>query len=143
MNTLKTATAALLLALCSCGHAALANCRSLEGYYPPSSTGSDPNSESCKKLDEIDRETKERIAEQHKASDRQWSCIAGLHRLRIGMTEEEARPIISCVPLPKVNTDRTINGVRKQVVLYFNGLSFVAGYLYFDNGILIAIQRNR
>jgi hypothetical protein len=42
-----------------------------------------------------------------------------LDKLRIGMTEAEAKPIIRCVPLPKVNTDETAAGVRKQVVLYF------------------------
>jgi hypothetical protein len=67
-------------------------------------------------------------------------CISGLDNLRIGMTEQEAKPIIACVPLPKVNTTETTGGMRKQVVLYFDE-TWVVGYLYFEDGRLVAIQR--
>jgi hypothetical protein len=123
---------------------AFANCRSLDKYYPPGAIGSDPDSQACKNIDKLDqeihREYKLREAHQKELAAREDRCTAGLGKLRIGMTEAEARPIIACVPLPKVNTDQTVNGVRKQVVLYFTETKAV-GYLYFDNGILTAIQR--
>jgi hypothetical protein len=95
---------------------------------------------SLSKYREIHQKHQLREAHQKELDAREDRCIAGLDKLRIGMTEAEAKPIISCVPLPKVNTDETVNGLSKQVVLYFTETKS-AGYLYFYNGILTAVQR--
>jgi hypothetical protein len=88
-----------------------------------------------------DADLKKRFAEWRAADARADRCVAGLDKLHVGMTEVETRPIISCVPLPKVNTTETASGLHKQVVLYM-GESSVAGYLYFENGRIVAIQRS-
>jgi hypothetical protein len=82
---------------------------------------------------------KEYEARQKESATRTDRCIAGLDKLRIGMTEAEVNPIIDCT-LFKVNTDQTVNHVRKQVVLYISPPKAI-GYLYLDNAILTAIQR--
>ena len=67
-------------------------------------------------------------------------CAAG--KLRIGMTRAEAFREW-CRPWT-VNTEETMGGAREQWVYRDNvGTSLLTrGYLYFENGHLVAIQRN-
>jgi hypothetical protein len=90
----------------------------------------------------IDARFAKQRTETKAAQERRGRCISGLEKLRIGMTDAEARPIIDCVPLPKINSTETASGVRKQVVLYFDE-SWTVGYLYFEGGRLVGIQRSR
>jgi hypothetical protein len=91
----------------------------------------------------LERERAERDAQFKKdlaaRNERMNRCLSDLDKLRIGMTEQEVKPIIACT-LPEVNTTETAAGIRKQVVLHVTE-TWVVGYLYFEDGRLVAFQR--
>lgn len=84
---------------------------------------------------ENDARLKKRFAEIDAHWEHEKKCAAG--KPEIGMTKDEAVKAW-CQPW-RVNTDQTAFGVREQWVYGEEG--YTRGYLYFENGRLVAIQR--
>jgi hypothetical protein len=75
-----------------------------------------------------------------------WECAAKIDKLRIGMSQKEVVTIMACLPryMIPINTNETAAGIREQWVLHFgdpDDPTTIFGYLYFNNGTLIAIQK--
>jgi hypothetical protein len=80
---------------------------------------------------ESDARLKKSLAEINANSERERKCAAG--KPVIGMSKTEALKVW-CEP-SNVNTTETAGGTREQWVFKDRG------YLYFENGVLVAIQR--
>jgi hypothetical protein len=83
----------------------------------------------------IDAEFAAKRAEIAAYWDHEKICAAG--KPEIGMTKDEAVKAW-CQPW-HINTDQTAFGVREQWV--YGRSDYIRGYLYFENGRLVAIQR--